>query len=124
VRCYLWPKGALHAPESADSKPPVWPAGGANARIFEEPAGHVRISWDTAIDPEGVYGYEIHRSVDGGAFEMIAATRANMHTTYQDSSATAGARNRYHVRAYDLAGNKSVPSNVVEISIPMPVLMP
>jgi hypothetical protein len=120
VRCYLWPKGALHAPESTDTAPPSWPPGGANARVFEEPQGHVRISWDAAVDREGVYGYEVLRSVDGGPFEMVSATRSNMHATFQDSTAAAGSRYRYQVRAYDLAGNKSAPSNTVEIAIPMP----
>ena len=56
------------------------------------------------------------------AFERVSATRASMHTAWQDPSAVAGARLRYRVRAYDLAGNKSSPSNVVEITLPLPSL--
>ncbi len=119
VRCYLWPKGSLHAPESRDAVGPKWPPGGANLRVFEEPRGHVRLSWDSAVDDE-MYGYEVWRSVDGGAWEFVFATRADMHVTWQDSGATAGSRLRYRVRAYDRGGNKSAPSNEVDIAIPMP----
>ncbi len=115
VRCYLWPKGALHAPESSDRTAP----GPVAARIAEEPKGHVRISWDAARDA-GVYGYEVWRSTDGMPFQMISAIRGNMHPTYQDSSAVAGAALRYYVRAYSLAGSKSAPSNTVEITMRLP----
>ena len=123
VRCYLWPRGSLHAPASADTAPPQWPETGAGLRVFEEPRGHVRLSWSTARDPEGVYGYWIERSADGGPWEIVSAVRAEMHTTFQDSTAVAGAAYRYRIRAYDLAGNKSAPSNVVSVSLAMPALV-
>jgi len=123
VRCYLWPRGSLHAPESADTKPPQWPESGAGLRVFEEPRGHVRLSWSAARDPEGMYGYWIERSADGGPWEIVSAVRAEMHTTFQDSTAIAGTAYRYRVRAYDLAGNKSAPSNVVAASLAMPAFM-
>jgi 2,4-dienoyl-CoA reductase-like NADH-dependent reductase (Old Yellow Enzyme family) len=119
VRCYLWPAGALHAPDSTDHTPPTWPSGGANARVVEEPKGHVRLSWDAATDPEGLHGYEIWRAIGDGPFEMLSATRAAMHTSWQDPSAVAGAKLRYRLRAYDLAGNKSAPSNVAELTLPL-----
>ena len=123
VRCYLWPRGSLHAPESADTTPPSWPGSGAGLRVFEEPKGHVRLSWSAAQDPEGVYGYWIERSADGGPWEIVSAVRADMHTTFQDSTAVAGTAYRYRVRAYDLAGNKSTPSNGVAMSLALPSLM-
>ncbi|MBI4565389.1 MAG: NADH:flavin oxidoreductase [Planctomycetes bacterium] len=119
VRCYLWPRGAVHAPESDDRVPPAWPPGGAALRVFEEPKGHVRLAWSAAIDPEGVYGYWVERAAEGGPWELISATRADMHATFQDGSAVAGTVYRYRVRAYDLAGNKSEPSNVVDFRLPM-----
>ena len=123
VRCYLWPRGSLHAPESGDTTPPSWPGSGAGLRVFEEPKGHVRLSWSAAQDPEGVYGYWIERSADGGPWEIVSAVRADMHTTFQDSTAVAGTAYRYRVRAYDLAGNKSAPSNGVAMSLALPSLM-
>ncbi|HTF56940.1 MAG TPA: NADH:flavin oxidoreductase [Planctomycetota bacterium] len=122
VRCYLWPRGSLHAPESADTTPPSWPESGAGLRVFEEPKGHVRLSWSAALDGEGVYGYWVERSAEGGPWEIVSAVRADMHTTFQDSTAVAGTGYRYRVRAYDLAGNKSAPSNIVEISLRIPAL--
>ena len=115
VRCYLWPKGALHAPESDDRTPPA----ATTARVAEEPRGHLRISWDAVADAD-LYGYEIWRSTGGAPFEMIAAVRGAMHATYQDSSAVAGEPLRYYVRAYDLAGNKAAPSNIVDITVRSP----
>jgi hypothetical protein len=123
VRCYLWPRGSLHAPESADATPPQWPETGAGLRVFEEPRGHVRLSWSSARDPEGMYGYWIERSADGGPWEIVSAVRAEMHTTFQDSTAIAGTAYRYRVRAYDLAGNKSPPSNIVDVSLALPTLV-
>ncbi len=120
VRCYLWPRGRLHAPESTDATPPAWPGSGAGLRVFEEPKGHVRLSWSAALDSEGVYGYWIERSADGGPWEIVSAVRADMHTTFQDSTAVAGTAYRYRVRAYDLAGNKSAPSNEVAIALRIP----
>ncbi len=117
VRCYLWPKGLLHAPESADRTPPSWKL--KSLAVVERPAGHVRLSWDAAVDPE-LYGYEIWRSVDGGPFALLSAVRADMHTAYEDASAVAGSRLRYYVRAYDRAGNKSEPTNTVEIALSLP----
>jgi len=116
VRCYLWPKDALHAPESADRVAPAWPAGGARLRVAEEPRGHVRLAWEPSVDAD-LYGYEIWRATGGGAWEFVFSTRANMHTTWQDATAIAGSKLRYRVRAYDLAGNKSEPSNEVEIEM-------
>ena len=120
VRCYLWPKGSLHAPESSDAKAPAWPATGAGLRVFEEPQGHLRLSWSAAVDAEGVYGYWIERSADGAPWEIVSAVRADMHTTFQDGTAVGGVAYRYRVRAYDLAGNKSEPSNVVEAALALP----
>jgi 2,4-dienoyl-CoA reductase-like NADH-dependent reductase (Old Yellow Enzyme family) len=122
VRCYLWPKGSLHAPESSDAAAPAWPGSGAGLRIFEEPKGHLRLSWSAAVDAEGVYGYWIERSADGAPWEIVSAVRADMHTTFQDGTAVAGVAYRYRVRAYDLAGNKSEPSNVVETALAVPAL--
>ena len=61
VRCVLSPKTELHAPvppPEGDDTPPDWPA---DAGITPElrAGGRLRLSWPAAVDPQGVYGYEI-----------------------------------------------------------------
>jgi len=114
VRCYLWPKGALHAPSSSDRTPPRWPAAGSAPRA-EILRGRVELAWNAAEDPEGIYGYDVERAAGMGAFERIYAVKS---PRFHDESAAAGVRYRYRVRAYDLAGNRSPYSPEVSIEIP------
>jgi hypothetical protein len=120
VRCYFWPKGALWPPASQDTDPPHWPSE-AGLRAELKP-GAVLLTWNTAADNEHVYGYDIYRSVNGGSFEHLWATRGDMKTHYEDAMAAGGATYAYYVRAYDLAGNRSAPSNVVTVAMPLPVV--
>ncbi len=116
VRCgSLWPREYLHAPEAPeDAAPPRWPAGGAQlaARLNEN--GQVRLTWQAARDPQGVYGYEIFRSVNKGPFVHLTSSMTPAHV---DEYALAGNRYAYAVRAYDFAGNRSADSNTVEIFV-------
>ncbi len=67
-------------------------------------------------------GYEIWRSDDGGnTFSHIYSITTSMWT---DHLAAAGISYRYYIRAYDLAGNKSEPSNIVRADLPMEVELP
>ena len=43
---------------------------------------------------------------------------------WTDHLAAAGISYRYYVRAYDLAGNKSAPSNIVQADLPLEVEIP
>lgn len=119
VRCgSLWPREFLHAPEAPDDTiAPVWPADGASisAKINED--GRVRVTWKAAIDPQGVYGYEIFRAVNGGEFQHLSSL---LTTNYVDETALAGNGYHYRVRAYDFAGNRSLDSAVAEITVPAP----
>ncbi len=124
VRCYLWPKGALHAPESNDRTAPRWEGGRAGLRVVEDPPGHVRLSWTPAVDPEGMYGYLVERAVGDGGWEFLTAIRADMHSAWQDGSAVSGARLRYRLRPYDLGGNRGEASEEVEIRLPWPARNP
>ena len=106
VRCTLWRKHDLHAPEpSKDRAAPRWPAG---ARLeLTERGGAVALDWTPAEDDEAVYGYLVERS-DGGGWTHIDSARGTAHR-FRDVGAIAGAEYRYRVIAYDLAGNRSEP---------------
>jgi hypothetical protein len=40
---------------------------------------------------------------------------------YTDNVTTSGRAYQYYIRAYDLAGNKSEPSNIVKTEVPMKI---
>jgi 2,4-dienoyl-CoA reductase-like NADH-dependent reductase (Old Yellow Enzyme family) len=115
VRCgNLWPKEYLHAPEAPDDHaPPQWPTDGRLNAVLRE-SGQLRLTWESAIDPEGMYGYEVFRSVNNGPFAHLISSKTTSHV---DDYALAGNRYAYFVRAYDLAGNRGSNSNVAEITI-------
>jgi 2,4-dienoyl-CoA reductase-like NADH-dependent reductase (Old Yellow Enzyme family) len=116
VRCgSLWPRQALHAPQAPqDEAPPAWPAGGARLSARLSDNGQVRLGWQPAEDPLGVYGYEIFRSVNEGPFVHLTSS---LTATHVDAYALAGNRYAYHVRAYDFAGNRSEDSNVAVVEV-------
>jgi 2,4-dienoyl-CoA reductase-like NADH-dependent reductase (Old Yellow Enzyme family) len=115
VRCVLWPKEALHAPpDPGDDVAPTWPPGSA-LRAELKAGGQVRLSWGQAQDMGGVYGYDVYRSVNGGPFSRLSSGTV---ASLIDSHALAGNNYAYLVRAYDYAGNRSLPSNEVAITVP------
>jgi 2,4-dienoyl-CoA reductase-like NADH-dependent reductase (Old Yellow Enzyme family) len=116
VTCVLWAKGSLQAPESADTIAPVWPPEGPALKALCE-KGQIFLDWNSATDNETVYGYEIHRSMNGADFAHLASVK---RTTLYDLSISGGDRYAYYVVAYDLAGNRSTPSNIVEVMVPFP----
>lgn len=115
VSCFLWPKGALQAPESSDAIAPEWPEGGAGLKA-EWKAGKVQLVWSAASDNEEVYGYEVWRREDlaDAEFERVTALPGRV-TRYADVEASEGESYAYRVRAYDLAGNRSAWSGTVEV---------
>lgn len=117
VTCFLWPRGAIQAPQSSDETPPDWPRGGA-ALSADTSQGRVSLKWNPATDAEGVYGYDIWRAEGDGASQRIDAVPGAVQA-YHDSSAVAGLAYRYFVRAYDFAGNRSVPSAELAVSLPL-----
>ena len=63
-----------------------------------------RISWPAATDPStAIAGYELQRSVDGGAWTTTTSTGATTRST--SGSQILGHAYQYRVRARDLVGN-------------------
>jgi 2,4-dienoyl-CoA reductase-like NADH-dependent reductase (Old Yellow Enzyme family) len=113
VTCVLWPKGSLQAPESKDTDCPVWPEPNAGLTASYE-NGQVFLRWTAATDQDGLYGYEIYRSIEGGPFDHVTSVK---RTTFYDLDVVAAKTYSYFVVAYDLAGNHSSPSNTVDCTI-------
>jgi hypothetical protein len=76
--------------------------------------GVLRLTWEAAMDPEGMYGYEVFRSVNDGPFLHLTSSTTSTH---MEEGALAGNRYLYFVRPYDLAGNRGPNSNIAEITI-------
>lgn len=115
VRCFLWPKDALHAPDVHQISVPAWPSG-ANLEL-DVRHNAIRISWKRAASDAGVQGYDIFRSNDGKTWERVWA---GAMVGYTDHGATAGRTWHYMVQAYDAAGNRSVLSEPVSATLPLP----
>jgi 2,4-dienoyl-CoA reductase-like NADH-dependent reductase (Old Yellow Enzyme family) len=116
VRCTLWRKHDLHAPEApSQTAPPTWPEG---ARVSaSEHRGKVRLAWTSAGD--AVYGYMVLRSEAQGPWIHIDSARGVSHR-FDDDSALGGTAYRYRIVAYDLAGNRSKPLGPVAITLEAP----
>ncbi len=117
VRCgSLWPRQHLHAPETPeDDAPPAWPEEDARLVVKLNENGQVRLTWQAAQDPQGVYGYEIFRAVNAGHFVHITSS---LTPTHVDEFALAGNRYAYTVRAYDFAGNRSARCHPASLEVP------
>lgn len=115
VVCGLWPKGYKHAPESNDTIPPTWKSDTPLKSLSR--TNQIRLNWEQAQDNEAVAGYEIWRSEDGGNhYDHLYSVTVSM---YSDNLAQSGRKYYYYIRAYDLAGNKSAHSNIVEVEVPL-----
>ena len=120
VVCGLWPKDDIQAPYSEDQIAPVWSAEQPLSVLVR--SGNIRLSWKLATDNEAVMGYEVWRSDDAGkSFAHVYSITTSMWT---DHLAAAGNAYQYYIRAYDLAGNKSLPSNTVDAELPLEVALP
>lgn len=118
VVCGLWPKGYLQAPLSDDKVAPSWRSTEPLKALAR--TNQIRLNWEKATDNEEVAGYEIWRSEDGKNFRHLYSVQVTMYT---DNLAMSGRRYHYYIRAYDLAGNKSVPSNTVTTEVPMRIAL-
>jgi len=115
VTCFLWPRGNVNAPESADTQAPTWPQGDAQLGA-DVSQGRVSLKWPAATDNEGIYGYDIWRAEGSGPFERIDAVPGGV-CAYHDSATVSGVEYRYYVQGYDFAGNRTKPSETLGVSL-------
>lgn len=95
------------APSSGDTTPPVVTAPRhslAQARLGSSTIP-VRVAWSATDDSGSVAGYEVQRSVDGGAFAGVSLASATTTTITQQLAPSH--TYQYRVRAKDPAGNTS-----------------
>lgn len=114
VTCFLWPKGEIQAPESSDTVAPEWGAGASLSA--DGTKGRISLKWNAATDNEAIYGYDIWRAAGDAPYERIDAVPAPV-TAYHDATAIEGLAYRYYVQAYDLAGNRTPPSETVDAQV-------
>jgi hypothetical protein len=69
------------------------------------------LSWNASLDNVGVAGYDVYRN------GSLAAS-LGVVTSYRDVNLTQGAAYDYQVKARDIAGNVSDPSNTATITMP------
>jgi 2,4-dienoyl-CoA reductase-like NADH-dependent reductase (Old Yellow Enzyme family) len=119
VSCFLWPKGAIQAPEeTSDGIGPDWTS--AETLCAKIEAGRVRLSWERATGTD-IAGYDVHRAEDAGAAGVIEAVKS---ARFLDRNVLGGLRYTYYVMAYDSSGRHSPPSNSVTVEMPMPEAAP
>jgi 2,4-dienoyl-CoA reductase-like NADH-dependent reductase (Old Yellow Enzyme family) len=115
VRCTLWRKRDLHAPEAVGDEPaPSWSDGAALG--VRETRSRVRLEWPAAHHPRQVYGYRIERAEEPGPFRHIDSVRGTARR-YDDLQSPGGARYLYRVIAYDMAGRRSEPLGPAMIAL-------
>lgn len=114
VRCVLWPKGALQAPLVDAGTAPSWVYDDPNL-VASHVEGRIQLKWNHANDDLAVYGYEIHRSADGGPYIHLTSVKG---VFFVDDDVVGGVRYRYRVRAYNPAGLRTPDSNVAAIAMP------
>ncbi len=95
------------------SADPVTPPEHIAARGYEY---HIDISWDPS--PGNVSGYQVERSLDGGAGYAVAGLVGEGDTHFIDWVKTLGEGLdlKYRVRSLDAVGTPSEPSNAVDAS--------
>ena len=93
-----------------DKLAPATPAG----LTAELGTNSVELSWERNTDPR-FQGYNVYRSVDGGAFEKIASLIVS--PSYTDRQAEAGRKYRYQVSAVGTNALESARSAIVEITV-------
>ena len=86
-----------------DDKPPTSPT---NLHIERSTSTSIKITWNESEDESGIYCYYIYR--DG---ERIGSTR-NLY--YVDTGLKSHSQHLYYVIAYDIDGNMSEKSDIIE----------
>jgi len=117
VTCFLWPKGHLQAPnERTIGDNPEWPKTGASLSVAGAD-GRIKLTWSRAECSTGnIAGYDVYRADDYGDIECVEAVKG---CRYVDRLTLAGRQYRYFVRAFDLNGRTSPPSETVSVTMAM-----
>lgn len=75
-------------------------------------SSRVQLNWNPSTDNIGVAGYRIYRN------SVLIATTSSI--VFNDDNILAGTTYSYYVIAYDVAGNPSLQSNLVTVTVPQP----
>jgi fibronectin type 3 domain-containing protein len=79
----------------------------------------VTLSWAAPVNsPAPVSGYNVYRAASGNTSFQILNTSADTVTSYVDQNVVSGAAYSYYVKSVDGAGNESLPSNQISVTIP------
>ena len=77
---------------------------------------HVNLSWIAPADsPVPITGYNIYRTTGSSSFQILGSSTA---TEYIDLMASPSTTYSYYVTSTNRAGEESVPSAVVTVTIP------
>ena len=82
--------------------------------------GRIKLTWSRAECSAGnIAGYDVYRADDYGDIQCVEAVKG---CRYVDRLALAGRQYRYFVRAFDLNGRTSPPSETVSVTMAMTAL--
>jgi FtsP/CotA-like multicopper oxidase with cupredoxin domain len=91
--------------------------------------GVVHLSWTDPTpaasslgNPKNEIGFQVQRSVNGGAFANIGLPVLANATTFNDTGLSPGTTYTYRVVAFNAAGNSS-PSNTASTTTPLPLVI-
>ncbi|MGZ9585630.1 DUF7402 domain-containing protein [Paenibacillus marinisediminis] len=93
--------------EIADHQAPSKPE---QANGYAQSDTRVSLVWSRSLDNVKVKGYKIYR--DGNEIRDVSA----FYNSYLDTGAKGGEQYEYTIKAYDYAGNLSLPCNVVTVT--------
>ena len=97
----------VETPSAGDESAPSVPG---SLRTIAVSSSRVDLDWTASTDDTAVEGYTVYR----GDVPIDSTTASS----YSDDSVTPGATYRYRVDAFDLAGNRSEPSEELVVDVP------
>jgi chitodextrinase len=98
--------------QATDTTPPSVPSGLTGSVTSSQ----VNLSWTASTDNVAVTGYRIERC-QGASCSTFAQIGTSTIVSFSDTGVTAATSYSYRVRAADAAGNLSVYSNIISVTI-------
>lgn len=92
------------------------PSAPANLRLVSKTGTGVSLEWDESTDNDGVDYYEVHTYYLGSGDGFTVGTSSSVNSCTL-TGLSPGTTYRFRVHAYDFSGNRSWPSNEVEVNI-------